>query len=182
MLAYFSLILSPLSFPSTYPMHPNLPFHHTSHWNRELRQLWVRWDTLSSSVKNGVDMATATSSSPSKSLILNVWICYFQKKKDCSSLCGWHSSKVLQVLYKKLSCHLLLSGPLAKLLKCPSFISCFAIVHLTTETNGGTLPSCWLCFVVLRCVTWLNDFELSPACSDGCRFLEHYSEICDSEW
>ena len=49
------------------------------------------------------------------------------------------------------------------------------------ETNGGTLPSCWLCIIVLRCVTQMNGFELSPACSDRCQFLGHYSEICDSE-
>lgn len=49
------------------------------------------------------------------------------------------------------------------------------------ETDGGTLPSHWLCFIVLRCVTQMNGFELSPTCSDGCQFLGHYSEICDPE-
>lgn len=47
------------------------------------------------------------------------------------------------------------------------------------ETNGGTLPSCWLCIIVLRCVTQMNGSELSAACSDGCQFLGHCSEICD---
>lgn len=124
-------------------------------------------------------------------LLLPIKVTYFEclnalfsKKRYCSSLCAWHSSKVLQVLYKKLSCRLLSSGPLAKLLKLLEFYwFCSAIVPLTMETNGGTLPSCWLCIIVLRCVTQMNGSELSPACSDGCQFLGHCSEICDwAEW
>lgn len=106
--------------PSTYPMHPNLPFHHTSHWNRELRWLWVRWNTFvfcKESCWHGYSH-----------LLLPIKVTYFEclnalfsKKRYCSSLCAWHSSKVLQVLYKKLSCRLLSSGPLAKLLKLLEF-------------------------------------------------------------